>query len=236
MSSRSPRVRRQRAVARAARRRMVWRLGSAVVVALAVVAVLIVAGRPENDLPAVEAARVDYGEIPTSGWTLGQPNAPVTVVAWADYQCPYCGVFARDVEPRLIAEYVATGRVRFEFRPLPFLGDESVQATEAAACALDQGQFWGFHETLFANQHGENEGAFSDERLRSMARQLRLDEHQFDQCLDGATHEAEVGTMRDEARRQGITSTPTLAVNGTIVPSWDYATLKQAIDAALAVR
>lgn len=164
----------------AARRRMLLVAG-AVGVAVVLAIVLIVLSLPgdDSDHPDVVAVTDPHPGVQADGRTLGDPNAPVTVVEYGDYQCPFCGEFARDLEPRLVEEYVTTGLIRFEFRDFAFLderadGDESHDAAAASFCAADQGAFWPFHATLYSNQHGENEGAFTRDRLREMATALGL--------------------------------------------------------------
>jgi protein-disulfide isomerase len=222
---------------RAARQRRRRLLGGTVIGALLVVAILIALNRPSTSTLSsfgniAIAAPLDSG-LTMDGLVLGKAEAPVTVVEWGDYQCPHCGTFNQDIAPQLIADYVATGKVRFEYRNLAFLGDESIQAAEAAMCANDQGSFWRYHDTLFANQHGENQGAFANDRLKDMAKQLSLDTDQFNTCLDEGTHEDEVKATRQEASAAGITSTPTIVVNGVMVPFRSYDDLKAAIEASL---
>ena len=137
------------------------------------------------------------------------------------------------MKPRLIDEYVSSGDVRLEYRDLAFLGDESTRAAEAAACALDQGAFWPYHDTLFLNQEGENQGAFTDDRLRQTAATLDLDQATFDDCLDDGTHRDDIAQMTEEARQQGITSTPSVVVNGRLLDGWDFETIEAAITAEL---
>jgi protein-disulfide isomerase len=132
------------------------------------------------------------------------------------------------VEPQLVNDYVATGKVLFEFKDLAFLGDESIQAAQAADCALDQGKFWPYHDTLYANQHGENQGSFTTERLKAIAQTVGLNMSMFDHCL-----ESDVLTMKGEASNAGIHQSPTLVVNGTVITYQGYGSLKAAIDADL---
>ena len=136
------------------------------------------------------------------------------------------------MEPQLVSDYVATGKVRFEFRDFPFLSAQSVPAAEAAACAADQAKFWPFHDTLFKNQSAAD--AFSNARLKEMAKLLGLDTAAFNRCLDGGEKTQEVQQSLADAKAQGINSTPTIFVNGTEVPWQGWDPLKQAIDAALA--
>jgi protein-disulfide isomerase len=161
------------------------------------------------------------------------------VIEYADFQCPACGAFARTVEPQLIEDYVKTGKVTFEHREFPFLddrasGDESDDASAAAYCAQDQGKFWAMHDQLYYNQEGENEGAFSRERLTRMAEAAGLDVPAFEECMASGEHEDEVSASYDEARAQGLNSTPTFFVDGQVVTGASYPELRDAIEAALA--
>ncbi len=172
--------------------------------------------------------------IPTNGHTMGVPTAPVKVVEWADYQCPFCGAFARTVQPELVKAYVATGKICFEYQDFAFLGPESVLAAEAADCALDQGNFWQYHDSLFANQGAENSGAFSPERLDEIAARMGLDSSQFSQCLTNGSHREEVLALRQAGIEHGIHATPSLIVNGQKIAYQGWDSLQYAIDAALA--
>lgn len=127
-----------------------------------------------------------------------------------------------------------SGKVRFEYRDLAFLGEESVQAAEAAACAADQGAFWRYHNTLFANQEGENQGAFSGDRLERMAEAIDLEMNAFTSCVDRRAHQEEVAAMTTEAHESGVAQTPTLVVDGRAMPFRGYDDLAAAIEAALA--
>ena len=172
------------------------------------------------------------------GNALGDADAPVTVEVWADYQCPYCALFSQQVEPQLIAQYVETGQVRLVFRDLAFLGDESRWAAVAASLAAEQDAFWPYHDYLFANQLGENAGSFSVERLQRIASLVGLDRSAFDAGLELDAARATFADIRTQfeadATRLGIRSTPTIVVDGTRLEANDLATIRTAIDAALA--
>ena len=135
------------------------------------------------------------------------------------------------MEPPLIADYVAPGKVRFEYRDYAFRSPQAVRAAEAAACADDQDAFWRYHDTLFLNQSAPD--AFSDARLKEMARLLGLDTGAFNRCLDSGEKRQQVEASLAEGKAQGVDSTPSVFVNGTDVPWQGWDTLKQAIDAAL---
>jgi protein-disulfide isomerase len=172
------------------------------------------------------------------GHALGRDDAPVTVEIWADYQCPYCALFSQQVEPPLIAQYVETGQVRLVFRDLAFLGDESRWAAVAARLAEEQDAFWPYHDYLFSNQLGENTGSFDVERLQEIATRVGLDRSIFDAGLQLDAARATFAEIRAEfeadAARLGIRSTPTVVVDGTRLEANDLATIRAAIDAALA--
>ena len=118
---------------------------------------------------------------------------------------------------------------------LSFLGQESVWAAEAADCAAEQGQFWPYHDKLFAEQTGENRGAFSKNNLKVFAANLGLDQEAFNACVDSDRYAGQVRAETEAGRRQGVRSTPTLYVSGEKVeglPSFDQ--LSQVIAAKAA--
>lgn len=208
-------------------------LFGAVIAAVIVAGFLIFLNRPQTPGADIEVAPPLPANIPADGMILGAADAPVHIVEWGDYQCPACGILARTIEPQLISEFIAPGKARFEFRNFAFLGEESQRAAAAAVCADQQGAFWSFHDTLYANQHGENQGAFSDERLRAVASKLGLDMAAFNACLDDAATANTVAASTAAGREQGVNATPWLTVNGTRVENWqDWAALSEAIDAA----
>lgn len=231
----SGRARRKAEAEQATRQRqMLWVVG-AVVVALVAAVGLILVNRPRDAGAPIVAAEPIPASIPLNGMTMGDPAAPLNVVEWGDYQCPGCGIFAREVFPRMISDYVEPGAMTFEYRPFSFLGEESFRAADAALCAEDQGAFWPYHETLFQNQHGENLNAFSNERLKQIAASLNLDTDAFNNCLDSGQKRADVDASAADARSNGITSTPSIIVNGTLLQNWqDWDQVKAFLDAELA--
>jgi protein-disulfide isomerase len=200
------------------------------VVAVAVIAVSVLAifsPRPSGG-PQITPADITLDK------SIGAKDAPVVALEYADFQCPYCKQFADGPELQLKKDYVDTGKVRFVFRHLAFIGDESFGAAEAAECANEQGRFWEYHDTLFAKQGAENSGAFSQVNLKRFAADLGLDTPSFNQCLDSGKYRSKVGQEVDSASQLGVTSTPTLFVNGQFVKNGsDYVTLQKAIIAAL---
>jgi protein-disulfide isomerase len=148
---------------------------------------------------------------------MGDPNAPIKIIEYGDFQCPYCLQFWQETEPQLIEEYINNGTVYFEFRAFPILGPESVSAAEGAYCAGDQGKFWEYHDTLFTNWSGENVGDFTQEKLIQYADSLALDIDVFEQCLSEGTHKGTVEQDRANGEADHVRATPTFFINGHIL-------------------
>lgn len=166
---------------------------------------------------------------------LGNPNAKLTVVEFADYQCPFCEKFFKDTFPQIKKDYVDTGKVKFVFKNLAFLGKESTDAANAAECAKEQNKFWEYHDYLFTHQGQENAGTFAPDKLKGYAATLGLNASQFNSCLDGQKYNAAVQADIAEANKNGFNSTPSTAVGKTpVVGAQPYAQFKAAIDAELA--
>lgn len=163
--------------------------------------------------------------------SMGDPNAPVTVEEFSDFQCPFCRQFTTESEDEFVKSYVETGKVYFTYTPFSFLGPESLQAAEAAYCAMDQGKFWDFHDIIFDNQAGENSGALSDAKLKDFAAQLKLDTNAFNQCFDSGKYEQQVNTNLEYGRGKGVNATPYFLVNGEQLV--DMNGLVNAVEAAL---
>lgn len=199
--------------------------------------------------PPPPSASADLLVNPTSA-SLGNPDAPVTVVEFSDFQCPYCNRFHEIAEPKIIEEYVRNGKVRFVYRDFPFLDGfpgipedqkESHWAAEAARCAGDQGKYWEYHDYLFDHQSGENQGAFTIAKLKSFAVELGLNTGEFNACLDSDKHAAAIEKDKADAQALGVNSTPTTFVNGVMATSdgksigaAPYEVFKTLIDAELA--
>ena len=146
--------------------------------------------------------------------SLGSAAAPVLVAEYGDFQCPSCGAWARSVEVSFRTAFVDTGRVRMEWHDFPWIGPESRAAANAARCAGAQNKFWPYHDLLYANQGGENTGAFPKSRLKAFGGQVNLDATTFDACIDGGTYDAAVQAELSAATAKGLTGTPTFEIGG----------------------
>ncbi|MEO8065952.1 MAG: DsbA family protein [Candidatus Doudnabacteria bacterium] len=148
---------------------------------------------------------------------LGSTKAPLTIVEFADFQCPFCKRFFEATFPDIKQKYISTGKVKLIFIDLAFLGQESKDAGEAAKCAGDQGQFWQYHDYLFANQLGENQGNFSINKLKGFALNLKLDTAQFNACLDSHKYQNVIDAQTQLAHKYGATATPTFFINDKVI-------------------
>lgn len=219
--------------ARGAGRRAVWlAVSGAAVVAVAVLAWAFLRGQGNPEPPSLQG--IPAGVLPGGLPVLGAATAPVTLEEYADFQCPYCGEYARQTEPRVIRRYVARGEVRIVWHPIAFIGPESVWAAEAALCAQDQGRFWEYTESLFRHQGAENSGAFAMPRLVALARGVGLDPAPFRSCLEGGRYRKAVEEATAEARRRGVDATPTFFINGRkVTGALPFEEMARLLDAAL---
>ena len=164
----------------------------------------------------------------------GDPDAPVTIVEFGDFQCPYCGQFSAETEPLVDEQYVQSGKVRFGYYNFAFLGAESNWAAEAAECASDQDKFWEYHDKLYSSQSGENQGAFTKDNLKKFAEELGLDIESFNECLDSGKYTSLIQADTQAASALGVGSTPTFLINGqAVVGAQPFEIFQQTIDALL---
>jgi protein-disulfide isomerase len=188
----------------------------------------------DDDSPAPVAASAD---VPIAERTKGYATAPVTIVEYADLQCPACARFSQSIEPQIVNAFITTGVARFEFRHFAFLGKESQRAAEACECAAEQGAFFAFRDALYAAQRGENRGAFNDNTLRRIATDIGLNVQAFEDALASGRHAGTVKQHTTEGKALGVQATPTFFINGTKLEGLaSFDAYKQVIDRAAAGR
>ncbi|MGW9612778.1 DsbA family protein [Streptomyces diastaticus] len=242
-ASRTPR-------ARARRRRTVGAAG--VLVAATAAAVFVVtsgsgdsASRPAP-APSEAAAEQTPGDSVPAGPDLarrdaddalavGPADAPVVMIEYSDFQCPFCGRFARDTKQELLRTHVEKGSLRIEWRNFPIFGEESEAAARGAWAAGRQGVFWEFHDRLYAEPRERNSGEFTTTKLVAHAKAAKvadLDRFREDMESDQA-HQA-VERDLEEGYALGVTSTPAFLVNGTpLLGAQPTETFDQAVRDAL---
>ena len=157
--------------------------------------------------PANVMSKVSVGRSPS----LGKPDAPVTVIEFSDYQCPFCQRFSATTLPALRKDYIDTGKVRYVFRdfPLDSIHPQARKAAEAGHCAGEQGKYWEMHDALFKNR------ALMVDNLKGFARDLGLNVDAFNTCLDEGKYANVVSEHQAAGSAVGVTGTPSFFVGKT---------------------
>ena len=145
---------------------------------------------------------------------LGDSDAPVTLVEFGDYQCHFCNIFFHSTEDNILKNYVETGKVRMIFKDYNIIGPDSVNASNGAHCANDQGLFWEYHDILYSNWTGENNGWASSKNLEKFAQEIGLDMETWSDCMTNGIHSKTILASNDDAKDLGITGTPAFFVIG----------------------
>ncbi|OZF49325.1 DsbA family protein [Rhodococcus sp. 14-1411-2a] len=217
---------------RSTRRRDIWLLGIAVLVAAVLVGVLVV-GMDDGDEPeatsgASTSAEPGMGATPATGplgdlsrravddpMALGAVDAPVVMIAFSDFRCPFCAQFSRETEPQLIDRYVDEGTLRIEWRDLPIFGEQSFDAARAGRAAAAQGKFWEFTHAVYADAPETGHADLTIDALEAYAQQAGVpDMERFTADATGTSFDSAITTDSDEAQSLGIPATPAFSVNG----------------------
>jgi protein-disulfide isomerase len=168
----------------------------------------------------------------------GDPKAPITMVEYSDFTCHFCQKFFQETFPKLLSEYIETGKVRFVYRDFPRGLGSPLRAADAARCAGEQQAYWPMHDRLF-----NSDGQFSPENLKQFATELKLKEGQFSQCLETHKYFPDIEKDLKDAGTLGIRGTPAFVIFPTNVPddpnlilipgAFPYETFKEEIDKLL---
>jgi len=188
-------------------------------------------GQPVTPVAAVVAG-VQRVNVSTEGDpSIGPEDAPVTIVEFSDYQCPYCQSWYLQTFDRLMAYY--PDQIRFVYRDLPLPGHpESLPAAEAANCAGEQGAYWKFHNALFSGKYTLGRAAYEQ-----YAAALELDRAAFTTCLDDHRTQDEVMADAADATSLRLTGTPSFVINGRIlIGALPFEDFKTIIDEELAAK
>jgi protein-disulfide isomerase len=206
------------------------------------VSVALMACANATPTPAPTPTPVPPSAIKTIGRTKGNPDAKVTLVVYADFQCPYSRRYWRDIEPQIEEAYVNTGKISYTYKYFPVIdGDrigESHWAAYAAECANEQGKFWEYHDKLYQEAYGENSGVFTRDYLKKYAAEIKLDTAKFNACLDSDRYAPLVLEHLIEALQRKLPGTPTFLMNGRRIDTstLDYAEFWKPLDAELKIR
>lgn len=192
-----------------------------------------VAQQPSQAVQPTPGAKVDVsvGHLPVKG----SDKAKVTIIEFADFQCPFCERFFTQTETNIIKDYVSTNKAKFAFRHYAFLGQESTWAAEAAECANEQNKFWEYHDYLYSHQGQENSGTFNKDKLEGFAQTLGLNTDQFKTCLESDKYADKVKADFTEGQKAGVNGTPATFINGQLISgAAPYNDFKTLIDSELA--
>jgi len=168
---------------------------------------------PAPKIEQVESAKITMDTFVLNGSPiLGDPNAPITLVEFGDYQCHYCNVFFQTIEDDIIKNYVKTGKVKIIFKDYNIIGPDSINASHGAHCANEQGLFWEYHDTLYSNWTGENNGWASPRNLTVFAEEINADMDKWAECMNEKPHSITINESNNDARVLELTGTPAFFV------------------------
>jgi protein-disulfide isomerase len=222
-------------------------------VAAMVVGVLYFVPKLTSQINPVEkiATSESTTNLNANGNSLGDPNAPIQIIEFGDFQCPFCKRFHVETEPLLISKYIETGKVYFTYRSagnwvsknIGLGSTESQDAALAAYCAADQNKFWEMHDALFANNRDmEDQGSFTSDRLTVIAQNVGLDMTTYQDCYDSGKYANRVQQDYADTLAAGIQGTPSFVViykvngvtkNTLIEGAQPFETFQQAINTIL---
>lgn len=168
---------------------------------------------------------------------LGNKNAPVTLIEFSDFQCPFCRKFMIDTLPQIKKEYIDTGKARLVYRDFPLsFHPGATPAAEGAECAEEQGKFWEMHDAIFNEQQKQGSGTiqFTVDDVKKWAAKIGLNTSKFNQCLDSGKYKQEVEKDIADGSAAGVSGTPAIFINGRlVVGAQPFAAFKVIIDEEL---
>lgn len=211
-----------------------------IVAAIIIVIVVVSISEFNSETVNLDMQRM-HGDISTAMGSpiLGNPDAPITIVEFGDYQCEMCYKWFHDTKPAIVQDFIDSGKVNLVFVDLAFLGQDSPKAAQATYCAEDQGKYWDYHNLLYTSQEHVDNGWANSERLKAFAFSLGLDMDLFESCIDSGKYSKRVSYNIDEARKHGANATPTFFVidsdgNQIKIPgAQPYSTFKKVIDSMI---
>ena len=143
---------------------------------------------------------------------MGNPNAPITILEWGDYQCTFCYKFHQNTLDIINEDFIKTGKIKIIFKDFPLNGVDSKLAAEASYCAQDQEKYWKYHDELYKNWGGERTGWITRESLTKFAEIVDLDLKKFNKCLDDHKYENKIDLLYEFGKEIGINATPSFLV------------------------
>jgi len=195
----------------------------AIIASIAIVAVMFglngifdeseLAIKPTPEMDSIGPTEITMGTFVENGSpVLGNPNASITLVEFGDYQCHYCHVFFESIEGKIMKNYIETGKIKMIFKDYNIIGKDSVKASQGAHCANDQGLFWEYHDILYSNWTGENNGWASGANLANYAQDIGLEMNQWTDCMSQQKHSKTILDSNEDAKKLQLTGTPAFFV------------------------
>ena len=175
---------------------------------IGVIAGMFLAHQPESESNMLTITKLTDGGSPI----MGNPNAPITILEWGDYQCTFCYKFHQNTLDVINEEFIKTGKVKLVFKDFPLNGPDSLLAAEASYCAQDQGKYWQYHDELYKNWGGERTGWITRKSLDEFATAVNLNLDEFGKCLDEQKYGEKVMSLHDFGKEIGIDATPSFLV------------------------
>ena len=245
MASRGEQRRESRPAGGSEMTKFYWVLGAVAVIGVAAVGYSV--GSNNLGAAATEPVVVDGLDDPSQlmslaqGITKGDPNAPITIVEFADYSCPGCGQFALQIKPQMDLQLVQSGKAKFVYYDFPLISihPHSFLAARAARCANDVGKFWEYQDQLFRNQATWAMKGAIESDLMDYAAAVALDEGDFEACLKSEAFADVVSANMRLAEELGVNSTPTIMISrgkgmARRLMSYDYGSIASVVDDLLA--
>jgi protein-disulfide isomerase len=202
--------------------------------AVGVIAIVYVMNQPKAPIATTVADPASLG--PAKGYLLGKPDAPVQIIEFADFECPACGNFAVVTEPDVRKRIIETGEASYRYYDFPLpMHKNTWFASEAAACANDQGRFWEMHDRLFQGQDQWNTEATGNPSsiFAGYAKDLGLDVDKWRTCYTGQAHFRDISANKAEGERRKVSQTPTFVIGDKEIPGViPYDQLKALVDSA----
>ena len=139
---------------------------------------------------------------------LGNPNASITLIEFGDYQCHFCNVHFHNTQDKILENFVTTGKVNIIFKDFTIIGPDSIGAAHATQCANEQNKYWEYHDTLYNNWAGENNGWAGKQNLMKFASDIGLDLKLFSQCMNSDYYKNMINQSNNDGQTLGISGTP----------------------------
>ncbi len=215
----------------------IWQAVSAILGILLIISIYTGGFRGDGSDEGVEDTKptqeegTDIAALMDDDSVKGDKNAPVTIVEWSDYECPYCVTFYKQTFGQIDKEYIETGKVKFVYRDFPLNFHKNAQkAAEAAECAGEQDKYYEMHDKLF--EGGVSRGVSS---FKQYAKDIGLDTSDFNECLDSGKMASEVRKDMSDGQKAGVRGTPAFIINGQLVSgAQPFENFRKIIDAELA--